>query len=426
MSVFPTSSTHLVDLKATRYDIAQIDKEVRRSLENRESTLPTGTSEAHKGLFHLHTLTLDVNLLPPQQVIRYARRLGPNPEYDFYTTLRELVTGSVDSLIPITLQAPTRRTLRPNPFMGTKDLFQSRRSQLQGPDSVFLYFSDTHDQRPLAWFPTLPDHTAKEWTPNSTAWDLQHWLCAAAALNPAETPTRKTPYRDELDRFHLETKVDVMWCPGEDGGTDLKMVLTVDVLADFENLFVPLKDVGVDMFGLVMHSLMPAPVTPYLSESEARAEAIRHFFACLQPAPDHPPSFDVTQLQPEEMTCQLLPFQKRTLALLLGREGSTMVGERKPRIHDPRGFWSVWDLDGFGRVAYRRSTGTLIRLDPPKVDRKGKGKAEADEELEDGLSPEDREKLPVTLNLSGVKGTMLCEEMGRSVLTSLSSLYRTR
>lgn len=285
---------------------------------------------------------------------------------------------------------------------------------MDGPDSIYVYLPTSHEKRPLARLPSLPDHAAKEWSGKSTAWDLQHWIQAAIALDPEGAVSRKTAYRDDLERVHLETKMDIMWLPGEEGGTDLKLLLTVDVLVNIDNLVKPLVDVGVDMVGLILHSLMPAPVTPYLTESEARAEQLRHFFDSLQPAPDHSITFNVNRLQPEEMKCQLLPFQKRTLGLLLRREGATMMQEKEEKsdIRDPNGFWSVWDLEGVGRMAYRRSTGTLVRLDPIKVDKKGKGKAIDEEDIIDGLLPNDRKKLPTLLDLSGVKGTMLCEEMG--------------
>jgi E3 ubiquitin-protein ligase SHPRH len=83
---------------------------------------------------------------------------------------------------------------------------------------------------------------------------------------------------------------------------------------------------------------------------------------------------------------------------------------------DPAGFWSIHDLEKSGHLAYRRLTGELVKLDREIVvpDRKGKGRAvDHLEGEEDGLRPKERELLPTLLDLSQVKGSMLCEEMGK-------------
>jgi len=84
---------------------------------------------------------------------------------------------------------------------------------------------------------------------------------------------------------------------------------------------------------------------------------------------------------------------------------------------DPAGFWSTHDLEKSGHLAYRRLTGELVKLDREIVvpDRKGKGRAiDHLEEEAVGLRAKDRELLPTLLDLSRVKGSMLCEEMGQS------------
>ena len=116
------------------------------------------------------------------------------------------------------------------------------------------------------------------------------------------------------------------------------------------------------------------------------------------------------------MPSKLLPFQNRTVAWLLQRERAP-VTQALEVCKDPAGFWSTHDLEKSGHLAYRRLTGELVKLDREVVvpDRKGKGRAvDHLEEEAVGLRAKDRELLPTLLDLSQVKGSMLCEEMGRS------------
>ena len=116
------------------------------------------------------------------------------------------------------------------------------------------------------------------------------------------------------------------------------------------------------------------------------------------------------------MPSKLLPFQNRTVAWLLQRERAP-VTQASEVCKDPAGFWSTHDLEKLGHLAYRRLTGELVKLDREIAvpDRKGKGRAVDHSEEEEGvLRSKDRELLPTLLDLSLVKGSMLCEEMGRS------------
>jgi E3 ubiquitin-protein ligase SHPRH len=68
-----------------------------------------------------------------------------------------------------------------------------------------------------------------------------------------------------------------------------------------------------------------------------------------------------------------------------------------------------------GKVAYCRATGELVKLKTGPAaasDRKGKGKMAEDPD-EMGLVGQDRQDLKTLVDLSGVKGSMLCEEMGK-------------
>ena len=379
-------------------------------------------------LLHLHTLTLDATLLPPPELIEYFRRnLQPNPAYEVYLSIRDKVCTSVDPLVPITLSSFAQGQLR-NP--ADMALGPAGRQLERDGQSVNFYLPNSHIKRPLILFPALPAQVAKEWMVNSQAWGMQHWLQAVISLDPSETSSRPQRQKDDKERFVLQTRLQVLWLPGEDGGTDLKFLVTVELLANMENILNhPLADSGGDMIGLILHSIIPTFYpSPQLSESEARAAGLKRFFDGLNPAPDHPITYNVKALQPEEMQCRLLPFQARTVGFLLRREGSMIVPEVKPLVGDPEGFWQVIDFgSGYSRVAYRRATGSLIHLsEAPKPDRKGKGKAVEDDADRDGLLKADRDNLPHILDLSSVKGTMLCEEMGRCLTGTCYANIRFR
>ncbi len=258
---------------------------------------------------------------------------------------------------------------------------------------------------------------------SSNAWDMQNWIQAALALDPDEPQTRKEAYRDKKRRVVLETGAQICWVPdgeGEDADAEIKLLITINVYLDMAVLYEPLPDIGKDLLGLILNALVPSAAPPKSrSESENRAAALRHFFACLRPAPYLPLAFHAGRLQPKEMVSRLLPFQARTVALLLRREGSPTIGNVKPsRTVDPTGFWDVRYLgEAFGRVAYRRVTGEMLHVgssEEGRVDRKGKGRAldETERQMLDCPRDEERDLLPLLLDLSGVKGTMLCEEMG--------------
>ena len=313
---------------------------------------------------------------------------------------------------PITFLPPTQHLLHLN-------LSSLPGTRIWPPTHLHAYLPTSHRTKPFLNLPELPSHAAKEWLPNSKAKDLSHALSAALALDPDEPSTRKGGYRDEKRRFEIDTSMHFTWVPIDDGPrgpVELKVILNVDFKMDIEAVTQPLPDIGQDMLGLVLHSFFPAK-TPYrpMSESEARATALRSFFGCMQAAPDHDITFDTRVLQPKEMVSKLLPFQARTLALLLRREKSSMVKKDDASSNEPQGLWTVYDLGPTkDRLAYRRTTGDLMLLEAgSKVsDRKGKRKAIEDVTDEAGLKGEEKDRLPQLLDLSGVAGTMLCEEMG--------------
>jgi E3 ubiquitin-protein ligase SHPRH len=258
---------------------------------------------------------------------------------------------------------------------------------------------------------------------------MQTWLNASVALDPDQVATRQHgKYRDDKRRVLIDTGVQVCWIPSGEAaletdddntgaGAEIKLVVTLHVHLDMSVLFDPLPPIGQDMLALILSSLMPGADLRTDSAEAARASALRAFYTCLRPAPELPVSFSYSRLQPPELVSTLLPFQVRTVAHLLGREGSRVVADLNLPASKNAGLWQGFDLGKpHGRVAYRRLTGDFRRL-AEVGDKKGKGRAVDDggDIGHDGLTEDERASLDTLLDLSGVRGTMLCEEMGELV-----------
>ena len=374
--------------------------------------VPTPVSSSDPKLFHLHTFELDITLNAPQPwEQRWREPDRANPAYEMFDLMRTSLASALDPLTPLTLLPPTPKLLNSGESGG----------YWAAKDMVSVNLPDSTKARPLVRFFDLPNQAAKEWMPNAQAVDMKHWMTAMLSLDPDQTATRKGVYRDDLKRFVTETSIRICWVPDGEGvgsGTEVKLLVTIDVKADWAAIAVPLPDIGRDMLGLILHSLLPTSTPSRAqSESQARAQALQYFFSCLRPAPDHSLTFNVNVLQPLEMKSKLLPFQARTLALLLQREGAGMVpSANKVAGEDPLGFWESFDLGKkHGRIAFRRTTGDIVFLKARASvdDRKGKGREVVEEVDAGGLIASERKDLPFALDLSGVKGTMLCEEMGK-------------
>ena len=375
----------------------------------------TGTNIAGEDtLFHLHSFTFQLALVPPiSRFGGYGLNTGVvNENRTRFDTLFETVKTNFEPFKPFDLVEPTVDYLHiPLDRQGGADT--------KVPGFHFLLPSRLKRQnvQPLIRNVIFPySHPSKEWLSSSSAWDTKNWIHAALALNPGEPQTRKANYRSEEQRVFLKSGIKAFWESQEDGdagGDTLSLVLTVDCFIDIQKVWDPLPSIGHDLMGLIYHSLFPSSSkTAPTTESESRADSLRHFYACLRPAPPVPYSRSV---QPSNMPSKLLPFQNRTVAWLLQRERAPGI-EAVEVCKDPAGFWSTHDLEKSGHMAYRRLTGELIKLDRQVVvsDRKGKGRAVDDIEPEEqGLRPKDREILPTLLDLSQVKGSMLCEEMGK-------------
>jgi E3 ubiquitin-protein ligase SHPRH len=365
-------------------------------------------------LFHLHSFTFQLALVPP---ISHFGGYGPNTgvineNRTRFDALFETIKTNFQPFEPFDLVEPTFDYLHiPLERKGLAD------TKLPGFNFLLPSKLKRQNVQPLIRNVIFPyTHPSKEWFSSSSAWDTKNWIHAALALDPEEPQTRKANYRSEEQRVFLKSGIKAFWESQEDGGAggdSLSLVLTIDCFVDLKKVWDPLPSIGHDLMGLIYHSLFPSSSkTAPTTESESRADSLRHFYACLRPAPPVPYSRSV---QPSDMPSKLLPFQNRTVAWLLQRERAP-ASQAAEVCKDPAGFWSTHGLEKSGHLAYRRLTGELFKLDRGTVvpDRKGKGRAVDHLEVENGeLKPKDRELLPTLLDLSQVKGSMLCEEMGK-------------
>ncbi|WVQ69001.1 uncharacterized protein L199_007213 [Kwoniella botswanensis] len=410
-TTFPSTSAYTFELPEHRYDVDQLAKSVEAALGSKGKG-EDGDASSSANHFHLHTCTIESSLqIPHAEVFYWHRGPQPNPAYELYTSLRSKLTDNLEPYNTLDI-ASADDIVRPN-YSPPAHHAQS------GPYSqgIKVHLPGTHKKKPLAELESLPRSVNREWIPSSTAWDMQNWLHALLSLDPKYEPMRKGGYRDDKRRFDLQSNLKICWLPNDsDDGVEIKLLLTINVMMNMETIFEPLPEIGHDMLGLILHSLIPSPTAKiFRRELESRAAALNDFYACLKPAPDLPFNYSANQLQPKEMVSKLLPFQTRTVRLLLQRE----LGLDQKGNHDPIGFWKGYDFgQKDGRVAYRRLTGDVTLVGGPgqatKVDRKGKGRAiEASPERgSDDLTHEEEKDVPALLNLSGIRGMMLCEEMG--------------
>lgn len=262
------------------------------------------------------------------------------------------------------------------------------------------------------------DQYSKEWFVSTNTWDTVNWIHAAIALDPRQASTRKGNWRPEHQKVFLTSDLKGCWIPHEvnpDAPGELKLILTIDAHIDLDHLFDPSHEIANDLMGLILHSLVPSPTSlPPMSDSERRADALQHFFSTVRPAPPVPYA---RSLQPSDMVSKLLPFQNRTVALLVQRERAEQQAVQAGRD----GSWTAILVGETTKLAYNRLTGQLVKLADIESSKSPKGKG-VDRTGPHGFTPSDRERLSTLVDLSGVRGTMLCEEMGKSALEHSSDI----
>jgi len=361
-------------------------------------------------------LTFQLNITPPTLLVRqYRGERVVNEDRTRYDSLLTKIKENFDSYEPFTLVEPSFTYLHlPIDVRGLAN------TKARGFNVLLPSKLQPQNVRPLLRGVEYPyTQFGKEWLVHSEAWDSKNWIHAALSLDPNLPQTRKAFYRSEEKRVFLKSGIKVVWeeegdATGEDANATLSLILTIDCMVDLQKIWDPLPGIGNDLMGLILYSLLPSPYssTPMV-DSEKREDSLRYFYSCLRPAPPVPFSRSV---QPSNMPTKLLPFQNRTVAWLLQRERAS-VAEGVEGCQDPDGFWAAHDIGPLGSTAYRRLTGELVTLKRDEVvpDRKGKGRAVDISENEQGIRDGDKKQLSTLLDLSQVKGTMLCEEMGEYI-----------
>lgn len=421
--------------------------------------LPTGN------WLHLHTLTIESKVKPPTPTRRHHQHgeiAFDRSATDKYNQLADQLRDDRDPSIPLTVAPPSFSLLQiakvpkgyePH-FKQSPYYIGLARPAANGKSADVDYLSaiGSYEKPTLARYgyyrsasiPQLRLGACDQWFANSDAFDARTWLHAVLAMDPKGLATRKgAPLQDGLERFKLVSSAALtsedLENPLYEGGnfitdTQITMTVTVDVHANLDNIVKGGSDLINEWTGYILHSLMPAKVAAYASEADARVAGLRDFFACLRPAPPLPLGTRPNDLQPTAMRSRLLPFQQRTVCKLIEREkeGEEHIQAGVDKGGDPIGTWSRMNgVDGTDRYAYRRATGTVVKLvgsAKAGPTRKGKEKAIAkdEEEDEDGLTAEDRASLQSAIDPSRVRGTMLCEEMGMSLHVFLLVIsYRT-
>lgn len=396
----PAQSQCQVHLRQSDYDLGQLSSALTTALTGNVGDPPLVAGN----LAHIHTLVIPALLEPPPTHFQASTRLDENEDRAVYNAVVDSLQSATEAGKPVVLSRPTEGCIH-LPFDFLRITKQKRaRVDHRSPD-VFLPGA----RKALVNLPAVHAYAGRVFLVNTLTWDIVHWLHASLALDPDELPTRKGQYRDDIKRIVLRTGVQIVWFPDPNNESDaqLHLVITIHAYLNMSTIETPpIHEVGALLFGVVL-----ATALPFHSDSgsrdtvegwlAARAAALKRFYDCLQPAPDHPFSFDVRKLQPADLTCKLLPFQTRTVRLLLERERAPMCGPVFPP--QPTGQWARIHFPKFGDYAFRRLTADLRAI---TADPKGKGR-----EGSPGANP-GFTGLDTLFDLSQVRGTMLCEEMG--------------
>ncbi|CAK9783442.1 hypothetical protein CC85DRAFT_282178 [Cutaneotrichosporon oleaginosum] len=400
----PATSQCQVNLNHTAYDITQLLPALEAALD----APVVDPAPVTEDFCHVHTLIIPALLRPPPAYHQLLRRgsndnVRINADRTSFDSAVSILQTQREAGVPVTLSPPTEDCIH-QPLNFLKVSKTMRLEALKRSPNVFL--PGAH--KAFVNLPAVHAYAGRAFLVHATTWDSVHWLHAALALDPNENPTRTGNYRDQVKRIQLRTGVQVVWFPGttDDSQAELRLIITIEAYLNMSHIAGPcLPDVGAGLFGLFLATALPADVDTGSGDTvaswlAARAAALKKFYECLKPAPELPFSFDARKLQPAELACKLLPFQARTVRLLLEREGAPICASVTPR--QPRGQWSLIRFDGFGDYAFHRLT---AQLQPITLDRKGKAK-------EGDASLDLLEGLPCLFSLSSVRGTMLCEEMG--------------
>jgi hypothetical protein len=191
----------------------------------------------------------------------------------------------------------------------------------------------------------------------------------------------------------------------------LRIGLIFELYANPAKMYIrPMLLNGLHYRRIIMQAVCPGPLTVRALESEGKPSGIKleTFYANLLPAPRLSSSLE--EYQPEGMKATLLPFQLRTVAWLVDREGDM------DSPYQTIGMWEKLPLGSTADavdIAYNRITGEALPLQKFNAWNKGKGRSESatlqeDSGFDDTVLQEQRDDF----RLRTIRGGMLCDEMG--------------
>jgi hypothetical protein len=166
-------------------------------------------------------------------------------------------------------------------------------------------------------------------------------------------------------------------------------------------------------FRLVVQTFFPqhidSPPATAL-ETQSALTTLRTFYENLLPAP-RIPSHVLRKLQPWRLQVELLEFQKRSVAFILGRENATHIDPIfQSDATDPFGFWENITIGDTNKViSFCRLTGTIRPSKLRGMSTKRQGKLSG---LERGTFDAEVSHEKSILKLSHVRGSILADEMG--------------
>jgi hypothetical protein len=192
----------------------------------------------------------------------------------------------------------------------------------------------------------------------------------------------------------------------------LHLDIELNVFSSIYRLCSPVDPRLAESFRLVMHTLFPRQqngVTQPITADQTDVTNLGTFYSNLLPAPMIPAQV-MAKMQPGRLGATLLPFQKRSIAFLLKREGAVELDPSlRADSHDPYGFWEELTIDESDKTVYFcRITGMVRPSSYGDQSHKHRGKLLSNS-WEGGPTPEQQ---GAALHLSRVRGSILADEMG--------------
>lgn len=341
---------------------------INLEVEASQETTPSGNEPVlAKSPSSTHVQTLDVEAA----IVSNAQSIYPGQNEDRpidvqlkYEALLDLLTSAVEPATSVDLLALVDHQLRltPTPNLKSKrNHYPKLDLMIQGRRNPLITFGLEGDN--AQWDMVAG---ASAGFPPSRVGIPSHWLPYVLALNAAaqSSPGQISP---RAARYHIESNAKIYWVQTE-GHREIRLLITALAFVDLSvSLFDHMattprfEDVEADRF--ILHSLFPPDYAKQRVAMEpSRKPSLRAFYGALTPAPALPPLVDERSLQSPHLLAILLPFQRRTVAWLLHREGADVDGYAlPPKDPFPPTIWERIDLGEQGSYMYCRATGEVVK-----------------------------------------------------------------